>query len=307
MPFSAADVFAALGAITAGTIALQVMAQTAHLEPSRTLAESNRRHTMAMLALLSPAVSCMLAIFVLLDRETHIAKMLPYPVVAVSLAAMNCFIASDAVDRILRVDRNNPDLRLAVARKTLGHFRRKRLPWLASWSKARVWSAGLAQILLLSLLIVVVDAMLTDVPPVSAWAGHYLVVAAAQGVLFCFFAMFVWARTRLDSTEQWLSGFLFLCIASAGAILALSLDPTQGVVHALSCIGIPCVIFVASMRTTTHKKGWWIPSWVPGTWVRIPAALAVSNAIRKAEEEIATAKRLRERAPAGALLHTNHC
>ncbi|BBE24568.1 hypothetical protein MN0502_34510 (plasmid) [Arthrobacter sp. MN05-02] len=231
--------------------------------------------------------------------------MLPYLVVTMALAGGNCFIASDAVDRLLRMDKHNPVLRLAMAQKTLGHFRRKRLPWLAPWSKARVSSAGLAQVLLLSVLVLVVDATFSEVPPVSAWAGHYLVVVAVQGVFFCSFAAFVWARTRLDKTEQWFTGFLFFCLSSASALAALSLHPNYGAAHALTWVGVPCAIFIASMITATNKTTWWVPSWVPGTWVRIPATLAVSKAINKAEHDVAAAKHSHRQAPAEAFLHAN--
>lgn len=95
MPFDAADVFAALAVVTAGMIALQVMAQTSHIRPSKTLAEYNRRQIMGMLALLGPAVSCMLAVSVWVDHVTRVPAMLPYLVVVVVFAGTNCFIASD--------------------------------------------------------------------------------------------------------------------------------------------------------------------------------------------------------------------
>lgn len=230
MPFDAADVFAALAAITAAMIALQVMAQTSHVRPSKTLVEYNRRQTMGMLALLGPAVSCMLALFVWIDPDTRLPAMLPYLVVVASLAGINCFIASDAVDRIVRIDKNNVGLKIAVARKKVSHYRRSRLPWMASWTKVRVALAGLVQILLLSALILILDASLTELPPISSWPGRYVLVLGAQAALFVSFAAFGWARIRIDRTEQWLMGLLCLLIVTAGVLVPLA-PPTDSSTH----------------------------------------------------------------------------
>ena len=292
MPFGAADVFAALAAITTGTIALQVMAQTTRIQPSKTLAESNRRQTMGMLALLSPAVSCMLAVFVCLDRETRVPSMLPYVMVVLALAGMNCFIAADAVDRITRIDKNNRDLKIAMARKQLSHYRRKRLPWMGSWSVSRVALVGFVQITLLSTLIVFLDVLLFEAAGFSVWSRRYPVVFTVQLCLFVSFAAFAWTRTRFDRSEQWLAGFMLLLVITVGLLATVSLDPLYGVLHALLILGVPSTIFMLSMRTMANRSTWWIPSWVPGTWVRLPAALATSNALKKTRRELETARRL---------------
>ena len=76
MPLGAAEVIGALAAVATGTIALQVMAQTSYSRESRTLAEFNHRQNMAILALSSPVVTCLLAVFVWLDKDIGSSTML---------------------------------------------------------------------------------------------------------------------------------------------------------------------------------------------------------------------------------------
>lgn len=290
MPFDPADVLTALAAITAGTIALQVLVQTAHLHPSLTLAEANRRQTIGMLALLSPAVSCMLAVFVCFDQESEVPRMLPYIAVTVVLAGMNCFIASDAVDRLLQVDRNNVNLKIALAVKELSHYRRHRLPWLGPWSKARVTLAGLVQILLLSAFAAVLGAALTEASIISLRPGYYAVICITQTLLFVTFALAARAWHGIDRTNRWHMGSLLLFVITVSVLIALSSDPRHGLNHAIAIVGLPVFIFITSMITTNNRTTWWLPSWVPGTWVRIPAALTASAALDKASKGLVSAR-----------------
>lgn len=291
MPFSPADVFAALAAITAGTIALQVMAQTSHIQPSKTLVESNRRQTLGMLALLSPAVSCMLAIFVWLDRETYVPKTLPYLIVVLALTGINCFIAADAIDRITSIDRNNKTLKIAVARKQLNHYRRRRLPPVGSWSKTRLFVVGLFQIIFLSALVVSLDLLVTEAPDIASWARRHSFMLIVQICLFVSFAIFAWARIRFDRTEQWLSGFVILILLAFGVLATSPIQSLRELLHGLLMLWIPTTIFASSLKTLRNKTRWWVPSWCPGSWVRVPAALALSTALTKAEHNLKESKR----------------
>ncbi|WP_307273159.1 hypothetical protein [Arthrobacter sp. W4I7] len=97
MDLKESDVLAALAAVAAGTIALQVMAQSSTSSRAATMADYNHRMLIAYLAVGGTAASCTLAlsslVAVLLDG---VERNLSYLLVVVLLAAMNSLVAADA-------------------------------------------------------------------------------------------------------------------------------------------------------------------------------------------------------------------
>lgn len=283
-----AEVLGALAAVTAGTIALQVMAQTAYSRQSRTLSEYNHRQNMGILALSSPAVSCTIAVSVWFDKDLKLPDGLPYLFVVLLIAAMNCFIAADAADRIIRVDDDNTDIRIAAARKTLSHYRRHRLPATQRTPTLRRLVIRTSHILALSAATGIIDALLTETKDWNQWPGAYLAVAITTATIQIAASRTFVKVAGADGADRWFSSLLFLLLLTFMSFTISHLDPQKAWLHTLTIVGLPTLLAVGSLITTENRTRWLLPAWIPGTWPRE----SVSASVRKATE--GTTKTLRE-------------
>jgi hypothetical protein len=279
-----AEVLGALAAVTAGTIALQVMAQTAYSGQSRTLSEFNHRQNMGILALSSPAVSCTLAVSVWFDKDVKLPDGLPYLFVVLVIAAMNCFIAADAADRIIQVDDDNTDIRIAAARKTLSHYRRHRLPATQRTPTLRRLVIRTSHILVLSAAMGIIDALLSGAKDWNQGPGAYLAVVITTATIQVAASRTFVKVAGTDGADRWFSSLLLTFMS----FTIFHLDPQNAWPHILTIVGLPTLLAVGSLITTDNRTKWLLPAWIPGTWPRE----SVSASIRKATED--TTKTLRE-------------
>lgn len=294
-----AEVLGALAAVTAGTIALQVMAQTAYSRQSGTLLEFNHRQNMGILALSSPAVSCTLAVSACFDKDLKLPGGLPYLFVVLVLAAMNCFIAADAADRIIRVDDENTHIRIAVARKSLSHYRRHRLPAPQRTTTLRKLVIRTSHILALSAATGIMDALLTGTKDWNQWPSAYLALVIATATIQIAASRTFVKVAGTDAADRWFSMLLFLLVLSFMSFTIFHLDTENSWIYTLTIVGLPTLLAVGALITTDNRTRWLLPSWVPGTWPRE----SVSASVRKATED--TTKTLRElthRQPEGSAL-----
>jgi hypothetical protein len=282
------EVIGALAAISTGTIALQVMAQTACAKPSQDLREFNHRQNMGLLALLSITASCVLATFACLDKEAAFPGGLAYCITVVTLAGVNTCIAADAADRLIRADVVNANIQLAVQRKVLGHYRRKRLP--ADFGATRIEGIAtvLRQMAFLAVLSGTADLVLAgpvgDRSWVSFWVLFFTLTPAVSG------AVAIAARFwfGVDRSSRWFALFL-----TSGFILVVLLSiwnaqTPNPVLHSLTLVGLPLVTGLVAMVTRANRTEWLLPRWFPGTCIRTPTARFVNKAERQAQQNVVT-------------------
>lgn len=277
-----AEVIGALAALSTGTIALQVMAQTAFSKQSQTLAEFNHRQNMGMLALTSPAVSCTLAIFALLDREAVLPGGLAYILIVTTIAGMNTFIAADAADRLLRVDDNNVDVQIAAQRKVLGHYRRKRLPHQPEASSfGGRFLRAFRHILVVSAAVAGAEVLLVAPVDWERAPGYFLIFTISTTIISALASVTARYWFGVDRANSWGCALLLFVIVVTFTLVILGFSDEKGLIHVLAILGIPIAWVFPVMITTTNRSRWLVPGWVPGTWVRAAASRSVHQATQE--------------------------
>lgn len=290
MSLGPAEAIGALAALSTATIALQVMAQTAYSRQSRTLSEFSHRQNMGMLALTSPAVSCTLAIFALLDSETQLPSGLAYILIVITIAGMNTFIAADAADRLLRVDDNNVEIQLAASRRTLGHYRRKRLPHQPEIPLGLRFARAGWHLLFVSTVVAVGEAMCIPSIDWSRAPRFYLGIIISTIVISLLTFMMIRHWYEADRTNRWGFVLFFLAVVIIYALVIIEVAAVNVLGHVLVILGIPTAAAFLAMLTTANRSMWLIPPWVPGTWVRAEVSTSVNRAAEKSSIRLAKLK-----------------
>lgn len=278
MSLGPAEVIGALAALSTGTIALQVMAQTAYSRQSKTLTEFNHRQNMGMLALSSPAVSCTLAIFALVDGETQLPNALAYMLIVITIAGMNTFIAADAADRLLRVDDNNLEIQLAASRRTLGHYRRKRLPQQPEIPLGLRFARGGWHLLFVSAVVAMGEAFCIPSIDWSRAPRFYLGITISTIIVSLLTFMTIRHWYGADRANRWGFVLLFLAVVLVYAVVIIEVSTGNVWGHITVILGIPIVFAFSAMVTTANRSTWLVPSWLPGTWVRAEVSRSVNRA-----------------------------
>lgn len=291
LPLDAPEVVGILAAVATGTIALQVMAQTAYARPSSTLPEYKHRQLLGLLAMFSVSVSCVLVVAVWLDKDTEQPRDHVYLFSVVALAAMNCFIATDAANRILSVDDENLDVRTAVARHVLAHYRRVRMPEVPKqkrWVHALGWAFQ-------SLAVGAVSGMASALVAGpflggGSWLRHYFACCVVTALVMGFTTAFarVWCgRDRFNK--------VLLAVVPVGWLpiyieMVESMSALEGNLCFLALFGVPGLISALAFARVRAKSQWLLPHWMPGTVVRQSPALMVRKRTDEAEVLLAGLK-----------------
>ena len=290
MDLKESDVLAALAAVAAGTIALQIMAQGNSSTRSVTMEEYNHRMLIAYLAVGGTAASCTLAlsslaVVTLAGVEEHLA----YLFVVVLLAAMNSLIAADAAGRIVRVEFKNPTIRVIAATRVSNHYNKLELdPQLTpSWLRRAL--TCLWQVLALGAVAGMLDLVLTA----ATWdyaPGVFFGVLAVTTVLLPLvrYAGLQWHNPSLIAriaAPVWLLMTLVMLV-----LVVATMDPENAILHQLVLLGVPTLLSLLGLLRSKRTGGWILLKWVPGAFIRESVYRKIYKDAENAAEELKDAK-----------------
>ncbi|WP_345453873.1 hypothetical protein [Arthrobacter gyeryongensis] len=294
-PLGPGETLGALAAVATGTIALQVMAQTAYSKKSETLEEHGHRKVVMLLALMSSTVSFILATIAWLSLGEGSFGRLANVLVVTTLAAMNCFIASDAAGRIHRIDTNNLDIQVSAARKVVSHYRRKRLPPLSGLAVRHWFIAGLLDILAITAVIGTLEAIIMSKFTWGSWVVSYVISAVWAVLVLAAFAVTAASWFKDDVVDRWQASASCLLLIVVAVLTILNVAPHRGVLHILVLLLLPIGLTFASLKTTRMRNRWLLPPWVPGSLVRTHVARRVKAADVEARSELSEIKQRQHR------------
>lgn len=285
LPFGASEVIGALAAVTTGSVALQVIAQTACSKPSPTLREYSHRRVLAVLALFGPSISCTLALFVWLESGPRDPGSSLYLLVVTTLAGTNTFIAGDATDRIMRSDSENLDIQIGVARRSLARYRRNRVPLQDKVSPFVLVVIGIGQTVSTAFITLLLNAFALNSDYTNDWLAPYLLITFAAAVV---------TVAALASAKRWILGdastrCLLAFFWTLGMLMVLSAAWIRGpevLSQTLVAVLLPAAFTVAALITKHHKTDWVLPAWFPGTWTRSLIVRAVEREHAKTAEQL---------------------
>lgn len=269
-----AEVFGALAALTAGSVALQVMAQAVASKPSPTLREHQNRQYLAMLALLGPGASCSVGLLVWLAIDISVHGAILYLLTITTLTAINIFVGSDAAHRIMNSDDDNILIQIGLARKSLGRWRRRRLPVNKRTSVISLSAMAVFQTTAVAVAgTVLTTAALTKTTQVDLWPsflGHFLAAGTVCALMAIGFRFWVLG----DRSVRLMVGLVGLVAAATLADLLLEAfdSGTYAFVKVLIGTLLPLLLSASAFITRDNRTNWMLPSWVPGTWIRFPTA-----------------------------------
>jgi hypothetical protein len=294
-PLGPGETLGALAAVATGTIALQVMAQTAYSKKSETLEEHGHRKVVMLLALMSSTVSFILAATAWLSWGDGSFGRLANVLVVTTLAAMNCFIASDAAGRIHRIDTNNLDVQVSAARKVVSHYRRKRLPPLPGLAARHWFIAGLLDILAITAVIGTLEAIIIADFTWRSLVGSYVLSALWATIVLAALALTAVSWFKDDIAARWHATSSCLLLIVIAVLTILNVAPARGVLHILVLLLLPIALTFASLKTTRMQNRWLLPLWVPGSLARTHVARRVKAADVEARSQLSEMKQRQHR------------
>ena len=292
LPLGSGEILGALAAVATGTIALQVMAQTAYSRQSVTLEEFSHRQTVMLLAFMGSTVSFVLAAVSWLGMGVGSFGRLANVLVVTTLAAINCFIAADAASRIHRVDSTNLNIQIMAARREVARFRRKRLPPLHGVVSHHGEFATAVDFLAVSVVMGTIETAI--IGDWGFWPLSFGIAALAAIVVLTVVTLTAVNWFKNDLAARWQA------VASCSLVLILTLltileaAPEQPLPHILVLLLLPAVLSAASLKTVRNRTAWLLPAWVPGSLTRKHAAARVEAAAAMAQIKLRELKKQRQ-------------
>jgi hypothetical protein len=284
-----------LAAVATGTIALQVMAQTAYSRQSLTLEEFSHRQTVMLLALMGSTVSFLLTAVSWLGMGIGSFGRAANALVLTTLATINCFIASDAAGRIHRVDRTNLDIQIMAARREVAQFRRKRLPPLHGMVSHHRVLAAVVDFSAISVVMGTIETAIVD--GWRFWPLIFAIAALTATVVLAAITLATVAWTKNDLAARWLT----LASCSLALILVLlaivEAAPEQALQHILTLLLLPAMLSAASLKTVRNRTAWLLPGWFLGSLTRSHVATRVEVAAALARMKLKELKVRRQHPP----------
>ncbi|UKA73393.1 hypothetical protein [Arthrobacter sp. FW306-06-A] len=295
-PLGPGEILGALAAVSTATIALQVMAQTAYSRKSTTLEEYSHRKMVMLLALMASTVSFILAATSWLGVGVGSFGSLENLLVVTTLAAMNCFIASDAAGRIERTESNNVDIKVLAARHSVSHFRRKRLPLLTGLPANHPAMAALLDALTIMVIIGTVEVIIIGQYRWQAWLASYIFSALWTALILTVVSRTAATWFMQDTAARWHSTLGTALLLLIAALTIFQADQPRSIQHILVLIVLPAGLSLASLGTTRNRSAWLLTRWLPGNVTRIHVARRVNASTSQAMTKLAETKLRRRRA-----------
>lgn len=294
-PLGTGEILGALAAVSTGTIALQVMVQTAYSKKSATLEEYSHRKVVMLLALMASTVSFILAAISWLGVGAGSFGGLANLLVVTTLAAMNCFIASDAAGRIDRTDSDNVDIKVMAARNDVSHYRRKRLPPLRGLAANHKVIATILDVLAVTAIIGTIEVVIIGQYSWQFWLRSYLLAAFWAALILTVLSRTAASWFNEDISARWHSTLGSLLLFVIAVLTVLGADQERSIQHIMVLLLLPAALSIASLNTTRGRRAWLLPDWFPGSLTRAYVARRVEASTSKAQRKLSETKHRRQR------------